>query len=71
MSAERFLDLYSRHRLPGQLNRGIRLDEERERLPVLALHCATSLQSRSASVAPRDLQDSASKILFGAPWRAL
>ena len=29
MSAERFLELYSRHRLPGQLNRGIRLDEER------------------------------------------
>jgi len=29
MSAEQFLELYSRHRLPGQLSRGIRLDEER------------------------------------------
>ena len=29
MSAERFLELYSRHRLPGQLDRGMRLDEER------------------------------------------
>ncbi len=29
MSAKRFLELYSHHRLPGQLNRGIRLDEER------------------------------------------
>jgi len=29
MSAERFLELYSRHRLPGQLVRGIGFDEER------------------------------------------
>jgi hypothetical protein len=29
MSAERFLELYSRHRLPGQLVRGIGLDEQR------------------------------------------
>jgi hypothetical protein len=29
MSAERFLELYSRHRLPGQLVRSSRLDEER------------------------------------------
>ena len=29
MSAERFLELYSRHDLPGQLVRGIGLDEER------------------------------------------
>ena len=29
MSAERFLELYSRRRLPGQLVRGIALDEER------------------------------------------
>jgi hypothetical protein len=29
MSAERFLELYSRHRLPGQLVRGMGLDEER------------------------------------------
>ena len=29
MSAERFLELYSRHRLPAQLVRGIGLDEER------------------------------------------
>ena len=29
MSAEQFLELYSRHRLPAQLVRGMRLDEER------------------------------------------
>ena len=29
MSAKRFLELYSRHRLPGQLVRNSRLDEER------------------------------------------
>ncbi len=29
MSAERFLELYSRRRLPAQLNRGIRFNEER------------------------------------------
>ena len=29
MSAERFLELYGRHRLPGQLVRGIGLDEQR------------------------------------------
>jgi hypothetical protein len=29
MSAEQFLELYSRHRLPAQLVRGLRLDEEK------------------------------------------